>query len=156
MKMEAKRKVSIILIILIPTALMKNAFPPLWISGLNRPEISIDIDRGELNYIVANVKGLGPKKLDYESHQIVLDRFITMVNGEYSYVKLWSNEGQSGGGPYSVRFISKSDEIEYALQYINGHVAVSTDKRSYFYLYAKNEGQLQFDEFEAYLIANGK
>lgn len=123
--------------------------------GRHRQEIRIYINREDIHYIVANI-GMGSQRLNYREHQEILDRIVTMVNGEYRYKKTWNHDGRSGGGPYCIRFVNKSNGVEYELQYVNGYLAVSTNKEGHFYLYEKKGEQLLFDEFEAYLRAYGE
>lgn len=54
--------------------------------GRHRQEIRIYINREDIHYIVANI-GMGSQRLNYREHQEILDRIVTMVNGEYRYKK---------------------------------------------------------------------
>jgi len=127
----------------------------LWVTGWHKQEMIIDVNREEVHHVVANI-GMGSQRLNYDEHQEIIDRIVTMVNGEYRYKKDWNNDGRSGGGPYLVRFVNGSNEVECELRYINGYLAVSTNKEGHFYLYKKTGEQLQFDEFEAYLNEYGE
>lgn len=127
----------------------------LWVAGWHRQEMTIDIKQEEIHHVVANI-GMGSQRLNYDEHYQIIDQIISMVNGEYHYKKSWNNDGRSGGGPYFIRFVNKNNEVVCELRYVNGYLAVSTNKEGIFYLYEKNGEELQFDEFEAYLNEFGE
>lgn len=142
-------------LVALPIAVAILLIGMIWVFAWHRQDINIDIKNENIHYIVANV-GLGSQRLNYVEHQEMIDRIVTMVNGEYRYKKAWSNDGRSGGGPYFIRFVNKSDVVEYELQYVDGYVAISTNREGRFYLYEKNGDQLLFDEFEVYLSKYGE
>lgn len=145
-----KRKVIVIALVVVILSIGL-----LGVTRWHKQKMIIDVDREEVHHVVANI-GMGPQRLNYDEHQKILDQIVTMVNGEYHYKKSWNNDGRSGGGPNFIRFINESNGVECELQYVNGYLAVSTNKEGHFYLYEKNENQLKFEEFESYLNEYGE
>ncbi len=118
--------------------------------------ISIEIQREDIAYIVGYCRGYGPRKLNYSEHSMMIDQVIQILSGEYTYQKIWSNDGKSGGGPYSIVFFSDDDEELYRVQYVDGYVAQEKTNTSKYYLYEKNNDHVLLDDFEEYLDLYGE
>ncbi len=120
-----------------------------------RARLSIDIPRDNIDYIIVNCGGMGPRKLDYAEHSGMIDSLAEMLSGEYKLAGRWSSGGRAGGGPNAIFFYVGGSREPLRILYVSGRVAVERSRAGQYYLYRKPDTELKFSELEEYVDKYG-
>ena len=123
---------------------------------LRRNYLSVNISNENLAHIVCCSRGLGPRTLEYPEHREIIDSTISGINGEYQYVRSFTNRGVSGGGPYVMYLFDHDGNLIDSIYYMNGYIYVPSVFKGRYLVYKNKNTVVDLSSWEKYLDSYGE